>query len=77
MKNLIVAALCTASLALVSVSALASDDKEEMEQECRDMAMEEGIASDEMADYIADCVAEMRANDEGGYSEEKEQDEKE
>ena len=30
MKNLIVAALCTASLALVSVSAFASDDKEEM-----------------------------------------------
>ena len=74
-KLLILAAVSTTSLALAPVYALASDDTEEMEQECRDMAMEEGVASEEIADYIADCVAEIRASGEGGYAEETESEE--
>jgi|GEM_PF-3804660 len=77
MKKLIFAALSTASLALVPVYALASDDTEEMEQECREMAMEDEVAAEEMAEFIDDCLAEMRASGEGGYAEDTEEEEKE
>jgi hypothetical protein len=70
MRKLIVAALSAASLTLVSVSAFASDDREQMEEECRKAAMEEGVASEDMADYVADCVAEMLAGGEGEGEEE-------
>jgi hypothetical protein len=71
MKKLIVAALSAASLALVCTSAFASDDREEMEEECRKAAMEEGIASEDVSEHVEGCVAEMLAAGEGEGAEEK------
>ena len=72
MKKLTFAALAVSSLILTPLSAYASEESEEIEKQCRQAAMDEGIAAEEIADYIADCVAKNQEEEAGEGSEEEE-----
>jgi len=72
MKKLTVATLTVSAFTLASVCAFASSDREEFEQVCLQAAMDESIAAEEIAGFIADCVANNLAAGEGEDAEEKE-----
>lgn len=73
MKKLIAAALAVSAFALAPLCAFASDDKDEFERECRQAAMDEGVPAEDVANYIADCVAENLAGRQGEGAGEKEE----
>jgi hypothetical protein len=58
MKKLIVAALGISALALAPVATFASNTPEEIEEACRQVAIDEGVPADESADFISDCIEE-------------------
>ena len=71
MKKLTLAALIASAFVFASVPAVASVDQEQIEEECREAALAEEVATDEMADYIAECVAATAAAEEEGEGKEK------
>jgi hypothetical protein len=56
MKKLIVAALAISAFALAPVAIFASDTSEEIEEACRQAAIDAGVPADESADFILDCI---------------------
>lgn len=64
MKKVTTAALAASVFALTAVSAFAFSDEEQIEQECREAAIAEEIAADEVENFVTECVAEtMEAED--------------
>ncbi|UHD17613.1 hypothetical protein [Thiocapsa bogorovii] len=67
----------TVSFALIAftsvpLAALAAADKAEVEDYCRQVAMEKSIAADKIDDHVADCVAtNMKAEAEIKHMDEK------
>jgi hypothetical protein len=59
MKMNTTAALAIIAFALAPLSAFASAevDKEQIENYCSQEATEKGVPAEEVADYVADCVA--------------------
>jgi hypothetical protein len=72
MKKQTTAALALIAFASVPLAAFAQADKAEVENYCRQLAMEESIAADKVDQYVADCVAtNMKAGAEIKEMEEK------
>jgi non-ribosomal peptide synthetase component E (peptide arylation enzyme) len=57
MKKQTIAALALIVFASVPLAAFAAVDKAEIENYCRQEAMEKSIAADKVDGYVADCVA--------------------
>lgn len=47
---------CALGLSFIAAPVLATS---EAEQECRQYAKEDGVPADEMAEYLADCIANL------------------
>lgn len=72
MKKQTTAILALIAFTSVPLAAFAQADKAEVENYCRQLAMEESIAADKVDQYVADCVAtNMKAGAEIKDMEEK------
>lgn len=72
MKKLTVAAVAVSAIALLPMSTLASGDREEIKEACRQAAIEEEVEMVEIVDYIADCVATNLGGEEAEGTQEEE-----
>lgn len=72
MNKLAATALVITAIAIAPTSAFSSNDREEIEEACRQVAMDENVETVEIPEYIADCVANNLKVEEGEGDEEKE-----
>ena len=76
MNKLTATVLVVTAFSIVPMSVVASSDREEIEEACRQAAMDENVETVEIPDFIADCVADNLKAEEGEGDEEKESSEK-
>ena len=57
MKKLVVAVLTISTFTVAPVYAYASADPEEIRDACSQVAIDEGVPADELAAFIAECIA--------------------
>lgn len=69
MPQLFFAALTAGLLVLAPRVSLAAYDAQAIEDECRQIALEEGIPVEEVAAFVAECVAQATLEDSGRGSE--------
>ncbi len=55
--------LLVVAFALVSSPLAIADSQQEAEEQCKQWAQEENVSSEEMADYMADCIASQTAEE--------------
>ena len=73
MNKFTATALVITAIAMAPTSAFASSDREEIEEACRQAAMDENVETVEIPDFIADCVEENLKAKEGEGAEEEEE----